>query len=348
MRWASAGDPLPPHGDGRHRDRRSADRRGRQGRAAGTGRPTGTSGCSTTRTASTSPARTPRSRSATAPAGRTSASAPTSPGGRSRVMFEELLRRLPDLRITGEPDACRAPSSTASSGCRAPGRWSSHRAHGIAARVPSGRRRCRAALGHRLAVGRQDVPDVADALAVDVTGGGVLGEVVERPVVVGDLLTRRRRRASPCRAAPRRRRRRPSPCRGTPATLPRSRPRTWARLWASGMNMYSVRPSPSTRIVPRSVSATARQSRRRRRAPRSPPVRSLPAGASVAAGAVGGGGCVSRRRSGRGRRCGRRCPMRRRRRRRRRRPRRQAGEHGGERASAVRDDVGFTRGPPYG
>ena len=46
----------------------------------------------------------PTSTSASAPAARTSASAPTSPGARSRVMFEELFRRLPDLEISGEPD----------------------------------------------------------------------------------------------------------------------------------------------------------------------------------------------------------------------------------------------------
>ena len=44
------------------------------------------------------------STSASAPAARTSASAPTSPAARSRVMFEELFRRLPDIEITGEPD----------------------------------------------------------------------------------------------------------------------------------------------------------------------------------------------------------------------------------------------------
>ena len=99
-----AGDPLPPHGDRGHRAGRQADRRRRQGRAlVQLGQPR-RARLPPTRTASTSPARCSRRRSASAPAVRTSASAPTWPGGRSTVMFDELRRRLPDLRITGEPE----------------------------------------------------------------------------------------------------------------------------------------------------------------------------------------------------------------------------------------------------
>ena len=78
------GDPHAPDRQRGHRDRRPADRRRRQGRAVVLVGATGTRRSSTTGTTSTSPAVMRKSRWATAPAARTSASAPTSPAGRSR------------------------------------------------------------------------------------------------------------------------------------------------------------------------------------------------------------------------------------------------------------------------
>ncbi len=54
VRWATPGDPLPPHGDARHRARRPADRGRRQGRDVVQLRQPRRARCSPTRTRSTS------------------------------------------------------------------------------------------------------------------------------------------------------------------------------------------------------------------------------------------------------------------------------------------------------
>ena len=94
-----AGHPLPPHRDARRRRRRPGDQGRREGRdVLQLGQPR------RARVRRPVPLRRARARrtstSASAPAARTSASARTSPGARSRVMFEELFRRLPDIEIT--------------------------------------------------------------------------------------------------------------------------------------------------------------------------------------------------------------------------------------------------------
>ena len=104
------GDPHAPHRHRGHRDRRHATS------------PPATRSCmwywSANRDETVFPnghafdisgAPTPRSRSATAAAAPTSASAPTSPAGRSPSMFEELFRWFPDLQITSEPARLLSP-----------------------------------------------------------------------------------------------------------------------------------------------------------------------------------------------------------------------------------------------
>ena len=95
------------HRDGRHRDPRQAHRGGRPGRdAVRLGQPRrgglrrrlrGIQGDPSSRT------RTSRSAAASTPA-----SGRSWPGWRPRIMFEELLRRYPELELVGEVDRMRA------------------------------------------------------------------------------------------------------------------------------------------------------------------------------------------------------------------------------------------------
>ena len=81
--------------------------RGRRSRpvtasSSGTSRPTATKRCGTTRSSSTSRAtRTRTSRSAAAV--RTSASGPTWPAWSCKLILTELVTRMPDMQLAGEP-----------------------------------------------------------------------------------------------------------------------------------------------------------------------------------------------------------------------------------------------------
>ena len=98
-----AGDPLPPHRDAGHRDRRPADQGGREGRdVLQLGQPR-RARTSTTRTASTS-RRTPNEHVGFGAGGPHFCLGANLARREITVMFEELFRRLPDIEITGEPD----------------------------------------------------------------------------------------------------------------------------------------------------------------------------------------------------------------------------------------------------
>ena len=116
-----AGDPLPPHGDrrtGPASGTRSSTPATRS--SSGTCRPTATRRCSTTRSASTSPAR-PTTTSASAGPALTSASAPTWPAGRSRSCSASCSAACPTCSRSASPSACGPTSSTASS--TSPSTW---------------------------------------------------------------------------------------------------------------------------------------------------------------------------------------------------------------------------------
>ena len=109
--------PLPPHRDARHRARRAADPRGRQGRHV-------VRLVQPRRDALRGPrplrrhAATPSTRRS-APAAGTSASAPRSRGSSCSILFEETLARYPEMELAGR--AASAPSrrsSTSSRRCR--------------------------------------------------------------------------------------------------------------------------------------------------------------------------------------------------------------------------------------
>ena len=90
------GHLLPALGHARHRAARPADQGGRQDhRLVPVGEPR-RGRLRATRSTSTSVA-TPTPTSASAAAARTSVSAPTSPGWRSRRIYDELTRRMPDI-----------------------------------------------------------------------------------------------------------------------------------------------------------------------------------------------------------------------------------------------------------
>ena len=115
-----AGHQLPPHRDARRRGRRPGDQGRREGRdVLQLGQPR-RARSSTTRSASTS-LRTPNEHVGFGAGGPHFCLGANLARREIKVMFEELFRRLPDIEITGEPDCCRAASSTASSACRAPG-----------------------------------------------------------------------------------------------------------------------------------------------------------------------------------------------------------------------------------
>ena len=98
-----AGHQLPPHRDARHRGRRPGDQGRREGRdVLQLGEPR-RAPCSTTRSASTS-TRTPNEHVGFGAGGPHFCLGANLARREIRVMFEELLRRLPDIEITGEPD----------------------------------------------------------------------------------------------------------------------------------------------------------------------------------------------------------------------------------------------------
>ena len=102
-----AGAALPPHRHGRHRDPRPGDRRRTTRSSCGTSRPTVTRTSSKTRSGSTSPA-PPTSTSRSAAAARTSASALTWPGPSCGSCSPSCIERIPDMKMTGEPDILRS------------------------------------------------------------------------------------------------------------------------------------------------------------------------------------------------------------------------------------------------
>ena len=86
---------------------RAADHGGRQGRHVVRLAPTATRRASRTPTASTSRAR-PSTRPS-APAAGTSASAPRSRGSSCAILFEETLKRYPEMEIAGQPQYAESP-----------------------------------------------------------------------------------------------------------------------------------------------------------------------------------------------------------------------------------------------
>ena len=120
VRWATPVIHFRRTAHGRHGRRRPGD----QGRREGCdvlqlGQPR-RARASPTRIASTSHAR-PTSTWASVRAGRTSVSARTSPGARSRSCSRSCSAASPTSRSPASPPCCRATSSTASSACRAHG-----------------------------------------------------------------------------------------------------------------------------------------------------------------------------------------------------------------------------------
>ena len=93
-----AGDPLPPHGHRGHRARRAAIARRRQGRAVlQVGQPR-RAGVRATRTASTSPARSQPAQVGFGAGGPHFCLGANLARREITVMFDEIRRRLPDLR----------------------------------------------------------------------------------------------------------------------------------------------------------------------------------------------------------------------------------------------------------